>query len=143
MKIIFVVIVGLLSLNLNYPTIKRSSFIPAQPPIEGTRWNLIALSNTKIPAEKTSGTMYFILNKDSTVTGNGGCNIFRGKYSLRKDNVIFFGEIVRTNIACPDIDLERKYIDALAKADQYNLKGDTLSLDRGKFKSLAKFVAAH
>ncbi len=149
MKILSVAIIGLFALNMNYLTIKnisrgtaKNSFIHAEIPLLGTHWDLVALSDTKIPLEKTSGKIYLILNKDSSVTGNGGCNSFTGKYGLGKDDAIFFGEMARTNIACPDVDLERRFINALAKTDHYVVKGDTLSLNSGRFKSLAKFVAA-
>ena len=149
MKILSVAIIGLFTLNTNFlmikkisPGIAKNSFIPAELPLLGTHWDLIALSNTNAPLEKTPGKVFLILNKDSTVTGNGGCNSFTGKYSLGKDNAIYFGEMARTNISCSAIDLERRFINALAKTDNYYVKGDTLSLNRGRFNSLVKFVAA-
>lgn len=121
----------------------KNSSIPAEIPLQGTRWNLVSLSNVNTALDKTPGNAYLILNKDSTVTGNGGCNSFTGKYSLGKNNAIYFGEMARTNISCSAIDLERRFINALAKTDNYYVKGDTLSLNRGRLSSLAKFVAAH
>jgi len=117
--------------------------MPAETPLQGTRWDLVALSNANIASEKMPGNIYIILNKDSTVTGNGGCNSFTGKYSLGKNNVLSFGEMVRTNVACPAIDVERKFVNSLAKTDHYYIKGDTLSLNRGQFRSLVKLVGAH
>ena len=149
MKILLVVIIGFITVNMSSMTLKRnipnmakSSFISAEVPLQGTRWNLVSLSNANTALDKTPGTAYLILNKDSTVTGNGGCNSFDGKYSLGKDNAIYFGEMARTNLSCSAIDLERRFINALAKTDNYYVKGDTLSLNRGRFNSLVKFVAA-
>jgi len=109
-------------------------------PLEGTRWNLIELSNKTIPANATAKNMFLVLKSDSTVAGNGGCNAFSGNYSLGKDNEISFGDMVRTNVLCSGIDFERKYLDALAKADHYNVNGDTLTL-KNQLVNLAKFVA--
>ena len=41
----------------------------------------------------------------------------------------------------PAIDVERKFINALAKTDHYYVKEDTLSLTAGQFRILVKFVA--
>jgi heat shock protein HslJ len=109
-------------------------------PLQGTRWNLIALSNQLVPVNATSKDMFLILKSDSTATGNGGCNAFSGNYSLGKDNEISFGDMVRTNVLCAGIDFERKYLNALAKADHYNVDGDTLTL-KNQMINLAKFVA--
>src|SRR6185437_2260563 len=140
MKILSVAIIGLFALNTNYlaikknsPSVTKNSSMPAETPLQGTRWDLVAFANTNIASEKMPGNIYIILNKDSTVTGNGGCNSFTGKYSLGKNNGLSFGEMVRTNVACPAIDVERKFINSLAKTDHYSINGDTLSLNRGQF----------
>ena len=109
-------------------------------PLQGTHWKLVELSNKRIPVNATAKSMFLVLKSDSTVSGNGGCNAFSGNYSLGKENEITFGEMVRTNILCPGIDFERKYLNALAKADHYSIVGDTLSL-QNHFVSLAKFTA--
>src|SRR6185437_9428864 len=122
MKILSVAIIGLFALNTNYlaikknsPSVTKNSSMPAETPLQGTHWDLVAFANTNIASEKMPGNIYIILNKDSTVTG---------KYSLGKNNVLSFGEMVRTNVACPAIDVERKFINSLAKTDHYYIKGD-------------------
>src|SRR6185503_10453035 len=107
----------------------------------GTQWTLVGLSNTKIPTNAMSNGIFFILRKDSTVSGNGGCNTFTTRYALGKNNRIQFGEMVRTNVSCEAIAVEQKFINALASADHYYLTGDTLLLNRGASMNLAKFVA--
>ena len=148
MKMLSFAIIGLFVLNTNFlkitkisPGIAKNSFIHAEIPLQGTHWNLVALSNANTALEKTRGNIFIILNKDSTVTGNGGCNSFTGKYILGKNHELSFGEMVRTNVACPAIDVERKFINALAKTDHYYVKEDTLSLTAGQFRILVKFVA--
>ncbi len=110
-----------------------------EAPLLKTHWKLIELSGEIIPANATPKEMYFVLKTDNSVFGNGGCNSFSGKYSLGKSHQISFGEMIRTNILCPGIDFERRYMNALAKADHYSIIGDTLSL-QNNFLSLAKFV---
>ena len=148
MKTLFTVLIPIFLLTISYRPINnngsantQNSSIKSSVPLQGTHWNLIELSNKMIPANATSKNMYLVLKSDSTVSGNGGCNAFSGNYSLGKNNQISFGEMVRTNVLCAGIDFERKYLNALAKADHYEIKGDTLSL-QNQMVSLAKFTAA-
>jgi len=147
MKILTMAFIGLITLSMNKIGLKKigsstseKSFVKAASPLVGTHWTLIELSNTKIPSNTTSNGIFFILKKDSTVSGNGGCNTFTTRYALGKNNRIQFGEMVRTNVSCEAIAVEQKFINALASADHYYLTGDTLLLNRGASVNLAKFV---
>lgn len=145
MKILTIAIIVLVSLTINKigfdsGTSEKTS-VRMDAPLVGTQWTLVELSNTKIPANAMSNGIFFILRKDSTVSGNGGCNTFTTRYALGKNNRIQFGEMVRTNVSCEAIAIEQKFINALASADHYHLTGDTLLLNRGASMNLAKFVA--
>ncbi len=145
MKILTIAIIVLVSLTINKigfdsGTSEKTS-VRMDAPLVGTQWTLVGLSNTKIPANAMSNGIFFILRKDSTVSGNGGCNTFTTRYALGKNNRIQFGEMVRTNVSCEAIAIEQKFINALASADHYHLTGDTLLLNRGASMNLAKFVA--
>jgi heat shock protein HslJ len=147
MKIVFAAFIGWFTLAMNHIPLNNNPHhtiekrvVNYDVPLLNTHWRLIELSNKKIPDNATQKEMFMVLNNNSTLTGNGGCNSFSGNYSLGKDNEISFGNIVRTNILCPGIDYESKYLNALAKVDHYSLIGDTLSLQR-QFISVAKLVA--
>ena|GEM_PF-3539931 len=147
MKILTIAFIGLITLSTNKTGFKKISsstsentFIKMDAPLVGTRWALIELSNTKIPSNPTSDGIFFMLKKDSTVSGNGGCNTFTSRYALGKNNSIQFGEMVRTNVSCQVIAVEQKFINALARTDHYYLVGDTLLLKRGASNNLAKFI---
>ena len=147
MKILFAFIIGWFTLAFNaipqnFPkSDKKGTSAKADLPLQNTHWKLVELAGKKIPVNATAKEMYLILKKDSTVSGNGGCNAFSGDYALGKNNEISFGEMVRTNILCPGIDFERIYLNAIAKTDHYQIMGDMLSL-QNKFTSLAKFVGS-
>jgi len=53
---------------------------------------------------------------DGTVSGNGGCNVFSGKYT-EKDGVITFGPLAVTRRACiPGLDdQERRFLSSLGQ----------------------------
>jgi heat shock protein HslJ len=148
MKILTIAIIVLVSLTINKIGFKKidsctseKTSVRMDAPLVGTQWTLVELSNTKIPTNAMSNGIFFILRKDSTVSGNGGCNTFTTRYALGKNNRIQFGEMVRTNVSCEAIAIEQKFINALASADHYHLTGDTLLLNRGASMNLAKFVA--
>lgn len=71
---------------------------------------------------------------EGSVTGFGGCNNFRGSYTL-EGGVISFSEFASTEMSCePDVmELEDKYLAALAAASVVERSGNTLNLrdDKG------------
>lgn len=147
MKIIFATLIPMFFLAIvqrplkkRTPIFLQKSILNTDVPLQGTRWQLVELSGKKIPVNATTKNMFLILKSDSTVSGNGGCNAFSGNYSLGNGNQISFGEMVRTNVLCGGIDYERNYLNALAKANHYDVKGDTLTL-ANQLISLAKFAA--
>jgi heat shock protein HslJ len=147
MKIVFAAFIGWITLAINPIAANKSigttpgnSIVSADAPLTKTHWKLVQLSNATVPVNATARGMYIVFKEDSTVSGNGGCNDFSGSYLVGKNHEISFGNMVRTNMLCPGIHLEEKFLNALAKADHYLISGDTLSLQR-QFISIAKFNA--
>jgi len=50
------------------------------------------------------------------------------------------GSIISTKMACPAMEVETQFLQALAAADNYSRLGDTLSLNKAGSAPLAKFV---
>lgn len=138
---IFLIAVSPRLLHYKEGLLPQKSILNSPVPLLETHWNLVELSGKKIPANATAKRMFLVLKSDSTVTGNGGCNAFSGNYSLGGGNEISFGAMVRTNILCGGIEFESRYLNALAKTNHYELKGDTLNF-KNRLISLAKFAAA-
>jgi heat shock protein HslJ len=109
-------------------------------PLVGTHWNAVELNGQQVTTNSTSKPMYLEFKSDSTVSGNGGCNAFSGGFSTGNKNEISFGDMVRTNVLCSGIDYERKFMNALAKADHYKISNDTLML-QNQMVDLVKLVA--
>jgi len=105
-------------------------------------WKLITLNGNTIAVKDTqSKEAHFILKEnDNAVMGNTGCNGIRGGYTLEGIDKIDFSKIISTRMACMDVPYEGEYLQALEQADNYNLSGDTLTLNAGD-KTLATFVA--
>ena len=49
--------------------------------------------------------------------------------------------MMTTMMSCPGIDIEREFLDILAKCDNFSLSGDILHLNKARMAPLAKFQA--
>lgn len=112
--------------------------------ITNQKWELIEMNGfpvvMKVPGAKLP---YMRLSAgDLRVSGNGGCNGFGGIYSLQANGRIHFSQMISTQMACSEMDTETAFFKVLNTADNYTVKGDTLSLNKGRMAPLAKFVTA-
>ena len=108
-------------------------------------WKLIELSGRKIPPP-TPGRReaHLILKTEgSRLTGNGGCNGLLGTDEVGTNNRIRFNKVATTLMACPDMQTEDRFLEALNTADSYTLKGDTLILNHARMAPLARLVAVY
>lgn len=113
--------------------------------ITGKYWKLIELNGKKFalkdPRKKEP---HFILkNEDNKVTGFAGCNSFNGSFKTTPGGIIKFNGMITTMKACLDVDYERFLLRAFNDANNYALKGDTLSLNKHRMAPLAKFVVVY
>lgn len=115
------------------------------PSIEGTYWKLTELMGKPVDAASAPNgrEMHLKLVADSTrVTGWGGCNIFGGTYTLQADvSRIRFSKLFSTMMACDRLDLEKQFMDAIERADNYSVADGKLSLNRARMAPLARFEA--
>lgn len=105
-------------------------------------WKLIELMDKKVlPNDNHKQEAHLILQtENSMVVGNGGCNSFNGTYVLSEENRIKFSQLISTKMACLNLEIENEYFKALGSADNYTIKGDTLTLNGAGMAPLAKFV---
>ena len=111
------------------------------PPLEGTRWMLTEVDGGPVTVAKDDKRPYFVLVSDGTLEGFAGCNGFSGKYVSQGDGKFDLSHMVSTMMACPQIAVEQKFIQALEQADRYESVGTSLFLYRGD-AMLAKLRAA-
>ena len=109
-------------------------------------WKLVEINGEKVVVDGIgSRAPYMILKQeDNRVNGNGGCNSFFGSYTLEDGNRIKFSQLGATQMACiSNAEIEPKFFKVLEMADNYNLKGDTLTLNRARMAPLARFEAVY
>jgi len=111
------------------------------PSLEGRRWQLVELNGQ--PVQTTPGREGAFLELDgaaSRVTGNASCNRFFGTYDLTAGNRLRFApNLASTLMACPELERERAFLDALSRVDNYTIGEGTLSLNRARMAPLARF----
>lgn len=105
------------------------------PALEGTKWKLLSfgLAHTAVPARAS------ISFKDGRYSGNGGCNSIGGGYTI-EGSKITFREGMSTMMACPELDLEHKYLQALNRVETFVIEGATLDL-QSQGRSVLRFKA--
>lgn len=115
-------------------------------PITEKYWKLVTLEGQKVTmAQNQERETYFMLKKDQNqVRGFAGCNTFNGTYMLENGQRIRFSPLAATLKACPDVDVnESEFFKVFDLADNYSIRGDTLSLNVGRRAPLAVFEAVY
>jgi heat shock protein HslJ len=110
----------------------------------GTDWVLVELNGKPVSVSDSSGRtphMRF-MEAESRFAGNGGCNGLSGVFELKGMNRITFSNMIRTQMACPALDIENEFIKALETTDNFVVAGDTLVLNRARMAPLARLRAA-
>lgn len=118
----------------------------AAPPVEasfqlaGKEWALVELNGQAVAESKQPVTLN--LTTDNKVNGNAGCNRFFGSYQILPEKRIRFKDVGATLMACAEgMATEQAYLAVFKEADSYSLTGSTLSLDKGRTTTLARFEA--
>ncbi|MGE0018547.1 MAG: copper resistance protein NlpE N-terminal domain-containing protein [Draconibacterium sp.] len=109
--------------------------------LTGRYWRLVELRGKKIEKAGNSPKEAFLfINTDGkSIYGNAGCNSVHGGIEIGEMNRIKFLKMASTMMACPDMEAEREFLQVLETADNYNLIGDTLVLNRARMAPLARF----
>jgi len=92
-------------------------------------WKLISINGEVIPKSSMGRDAHIIFkSEDNRIIGNGGCNTFNGQYELKRGNGISLSRVATTMMACPDMDIEGKFLRTLETYDKYSIVADTLTL---------------
>ncbi|RQP15953.1 MAG: META domain-containing protein [Parapedobacter sp.] len=108
----------------------------------GKEWKLIELSGKAIQLDTTfNKEPHLIFNEETNrLNGNGGCNNFMGSFELKEGGGIELSQAGATMMACPNLELEGQFFDALEQTKSYRIEGNNLFLDNGKNEDLAKLT---
>ncbi len=109
--------------------------------LTGRYWKLVELRGKKIEKAGNSPKEAFLfINADGkSVYGNAGCNSVHGGIEIGEMTRIKFSKMATTMMACPDMEVEREFLQMLESVDNYNLIGDTLVLNKARMAPFARF----
>lgn len=62
------------------------------------------------------------LAEGGELTGTDGCNQLSGSWELKDDDLVYFGSVASTRMACPDVDV---WLDQLSQA---TISGSTMTV---------------
>ncbi|KYP14267.1 copper resistance protein NlpE N-terminal domain-containing protein [Flavihumibacter sp. CACIAM 22H1] len=108
-------------------------------------WKLVELNGqpVSLPAGSQKEPHMILHTAGNRITAQGGCNSFMGSFELKEGNRIRFSKMAGTLMACPDMDIEARFTKVLEMADNYNLDGDKLVLNKARMAPLARFEAVY
>ncbi len=110
--------------------------------IIGIKWKLVELMGNAVNIKGGHGKEPFLqLDAKGRMSAYGGCNSMTGDYELKEGNRISFSNIAATMMACTNMETEKILAEVLGKTDSYIVSGNSLSLNRSRMASLARFEA--
>ncbi|WP_162127594.1 copper resistance protein NlpE N-terminal domain-containing protein [Flavobacterium phycosphaerae] len=107
-----------------------------------THWKLMKLNGKTIKQKGKKIYGIKLNSKDGRFTGYAGCNNFSGNYVMPSAFGIAFVNVVSTEMACLDMEVESHFSKVLQNADRYTLNDNILQLKKGKKEVLATFEPA-
>ena len=122
---------------------EKYTLVKIDHPIVEKYWKLIELRGAPIDNKNSKEAFIIFRAQGNRVHGNFGCNNFTGSYKLDEGNRLSFSQMAGTMMMCPDMEVEQAFSEVLRLADNYNIVGDQLVLNRARMAPLARFVAVY
>lgn len=111
-------------------------------PLAGTKWVLKEIVNGPKDTSDWGKEIYMqFVDSSSQVRGHLGCNGFGGKFLATATGDLQVSDIISTQMACPALNVENAFSQALGNTNKYTIEKDLLSIQRND-TVLATFRAA-
>jgi len=75
--------------------------------------------------------------ENNSIGGNGGCNGFGGNIELKGSDSLQIADITSTQMACPNLEIEQRFFEALGNTKTYHINGNMLTLHNDKDEPVA------
>lgn len=100
--------------------------------LENVYWALLELNGKPIVTSYATAPFLELNAAKRSAYGFGGCNRFFGSYEIGKNQMLTFGAIGATRMACPDnANQEQELFTVLGKTTRYDIEGSKLMLYAG------------
>jgi heat shock protein HslJ len=139
-------VVGFTLLGLIVMYCKSSAPVSDVPDasLQETYWKLTELMGQPISVpDPDKREVHIILKNGNRLQGFAGCNNIMGSFERKNEFSITFSGVASTLMVCPDMTTEDNLKRALEQADNYVIKGNTLSLNKARMAPLARFEAVY
>jgi heat shock protein HslJ len=100
------------------------------PTLEGVTWNVLGFNNGRqVVVSPIGSTTLTITFDNGAISGNAGCNTFRGRYTV-EDGKIAIGPVAATRKMCEKdvMEQERQFLAALEMAETWAIENGDLDL---------------
>ncbi|MDC1286916.1 YbaY family lipoprotein [Gammaproteobacteria bacterium] len=114
----------------------------ARPTLTGRKWVLQSIDGEAISVAENQPAPFiqFVPQGEANiVSGNAGCNNFNGSYEIGSDK-LSFGNLASTMMACPQMELEGRFHQALGKVNRFAISADRLILYSSNIE-VAQFIS--
>jgi len=115
---------------------------PARPTLTGKKWVLQSIGGEAISVAENQPTPFiqFVPQGEANIaSGNAGCNSFNGTYEIGSGE-LSFGNLASTMMACPQMELEDRFHQALGQVNRFAIGSDRLILYSSNVE-VAQFVS--
>lgn len=96
-------------------------------PLTGTEWQLIQLGGKTVQPEEGRFTLT-LLAEGNRLAGTGACNRLTGQFETDAKRTLKIGPVASTRMACPDMEREQAFVEAIESATHYDMDGPMLLL---------------
>lgn len=111
-------------------------------PLSGTKWMLKEIVNGPKDTSNWEKEIFMqFVDSSSQVRGHLGCNGFGGKFLATPTGDLAVSDVISTQMACPVLNIENAFSQALQNTNKYTIEKDLLRLQRGD-TVLAIFTAS-
>lgn len=104
-----------------------------------TKWKLMTLSGKLVKQNGKKDYFIKLNSKDGLFSAYAGCNSISGSYVMPSAFGLSFSGVAMTEMACANMDVEKRFATMLGKVDRYTLNDNILELKKGKKEVLATF----
>jgi heat shock protein HslJ len=120
----------------------------APPPAEGQPviarptdidWILVRLGDQTVRPNGRKQMQLRLVSGDKEAQGKATCNTFRSRFELDEAG-LRFGPLAVTRMACPNLEIEKRYLEAIQKTSRWSIEGDRLFLSDASGKPIAEFA---
>ena len=106
-----------------------------------TKWKLIEVNGKAVKNNDNKDYFINLDSKSGRFTGFVGCNTIMGRYNMIDATKLQFSNVASTKMACPDSNIESKFLKMIEKVENYKIEGANLYFNKRNSSDVLKFEA--